>query len=300
MLLSCLCLLPAQFASAQTVVKSISMETPRAYGYVIGDVVRIQADIDIEKNYRLDGSALPKSGLIKRWLSLRQIRTKVEEGSSVDRYRIELDYQIFYAPLTVRNLTIPALDVTFSGAAGNEAHATLPAWDFSISPLHEHDITGASGLPEPRTDAEPGPAQTATDWLLFWLGAVTALIAMGYLAYIRIVLIFWMSGKHFADAGKALRRMEASPMSDPQMRAAFVCVHQAFNISNQGPLFVEGLDEFFTRNMRFLPLRQDIVAFYQASYSLFFGDDAQRAATFPLGRMLKLCRDCLRIERERR
>jgi mxaA protein len=299
---TCLFMLLAPLAFAQASfnpVKSIRMVTPRAYGYVIGDVIHLQADLEIAKNHILDNNALPKPGPINRWLNLRQIHTAHESGPSVDHYRIELEYQIFFAPQIVRNLTIPTLELKFTGADGGTG-VSLPTWNFSISPLHEHGIVSESGLPVLRPDAEPGVPQTAADWLLFWLSAITALLAMGYLAYIKIVLVYWVRGKHFADAGKTLRRMEQSSLSRTQMRSAFVCLHQAFNISNQAPLFAEGLNGFFSRYPHFLPLRRDIEDFYQASYGLFFGDDTQLTTKFPLERIVKLCQDCLSIERAQR
>lgn len=300
LLLSCLCALLTPLAFAQATVnpvKSIRLEMPRAYGYVIGDVIHQQAELEIAKNYKLDGSALPRPGPINRWLNLRQIRTLREAGSNIDHYRIQLDYQIFYAPVTVKNLTIPALDLRFSDAA-EETNASIPSWSFSISPLHESGIQSESGLPVLRPEAAPVIVTALADWLMLWLGIATALLAVVYLGYLNIWLAYWIRGKHFVDACKILRRMELSPLSNTQMRAAFGCMHQAFNVSNQAPLFSEGLDGFFTRCPHYRPLRSEIEDFYRASYDLFFGDDAQPGTAFPLERMVKLCQACLRIERE--
>jgi mxaA protein len=79
---------------------------------------------------------------------------------------------------------------------------------------------------------------------------------------------------------------------------AFTAVHQAFNLTLGYALFTEGLADFFEKHPFYQTERPEIEAFFRASYDLFFGAEKAAVAAFPVSRLVKLCRACIRIERE--
>ncbi|MEW6038701.1 MAG: nonribosomal peptide synthetase MxaA [Pseudomonadota bacterium] len=272
-------------------VNAFSFDTPRAFGYVIGDLIRHEVRIETDAGQRIDVSSLPKEGWINRWLLLR----RVEVRSEGKRQALTLEYQTFYAPLEVKNLTIPGFELQLAGSGERIA---VPDWTFTTAPIRELSVLRAEGLPPMRPEAVP--ARLAT------LGAAAATACFGLLAlggfgwwtYLGAWLPFGRRGRHFADASRELRRLRATGESRETVLAGFSSLHQAFNRTLGEPLFIEDLDGFFLDHPGYGPLREEIRAFFAASYEAFFGEGGVVPA-FGLTRMEALARACLRSERMR-
>jgi mxaA protein len=272
---------------------SIHLEAPHAYGYMVGDTIRHVLTVDPEPGYRLDEASLPKPGPLNRWLELR--RVVVEPGPGA-RFKLVLDYQTFYVPLTVKALSVPGFALRFSGTAGITS-ADMPAWPFSMSPVHGLAVLAEGGLDALQPDAPPEAPDTAAPLLRSSGFGLIGLLALAYLGYLHGLLGFGPRGRHFREARQALRRLEDSGNEAARLRAGFAVVHRAFDRTLEEPLFAERLPEFFAGHAGYTGLRGEIEAFFQASYALFFGDGA--ANDYGLDRLEALCRACLRIERNR-
>lgn len=279
-------------ASAQA-APAIHLEAPHAYGYTVGDTIRHVLAVDLEPGYRLDESSLPKPGPVNRWLELR--RVAVEPGSGA-RLNIALEYQTFYVPLTVKALAIPGFALRFNGAAGVTA-ADIPAWPFSMSPVHGLAVLSEGGLDALQPDAPPDVPDTAAPLRRSGGFALAGALALAYLGHLRGLWGFGPRGRHFREARAALRHLGSGEDEAAALRAGFAVVHRAFDRTLAEPLFAERLPEFFAGHPVYAGVRGEIEAFFQASYALFFGDGP--ASGYGLDRLENLCRACLRIERNR-
>jgi mxaA protein len=273
---------------------AIHLDTPRPYGYAIGDTLRHVVTVEPEPGYRLNENALPKPGPLNRWLELRQM--KVEPGPGTRR-RLILEYQAFYAPLEVKTLRIPAFALLFEGPGG-VVSAEVPAWPFSTAPIHGLSVLAGGGLEPLRPDALPEAPDTALPLARLGGFALAGLAALLYLGHLRGLFDFGRRGRHFREASLALRRLRGQGDGPEALRAGFACVHRAFDQTLGEPLFAERLPDFIAGRTGYEGLRREIEGFFRASYSLFFGNGAP-AEDFTLARLDRLCLACLRAERSR-
>lgn len=271
----------------------IGLETPRPYGYTVGDTIRHAVTIEPEPGYRLDEDALPKPGPLSRWLELRRIAVEPEAGT---KRRIVLEYQTFYAPLAVKPLKIPGLALRFAGPAGPRG-AETPAWPFSMSPIHGPAVLAEGGLDPLRPDAIPEAPATGLPLMRCGGFALAGLAALLYLGQARGLWGLGQRGRYFREAGLALRRLNTDGDAPAALRTGFALVHRAFDQTLSEPLFAEQLPGFFASHAGYAGLREEIEAFFLASYALFFGGGA--APGFGLARLEALCGACVRVERSR-
>jgi mxaA protein len=272
----------------------LELKTPPPYGYAIGDTIRHAVTVEPEPGYRLDEASLPKPGPLNRWLELRRIETGPGPGR---RLRLMLEYQAFYAPLEVKPLKIPGFTLRFTGPGGAAA-AEVPAWPFSMAPLHGLAVLAGGGLEPVRPDAPPEPPDAAGPLVRLGGFALAGSGALLYLGYLRGMFDFGRRGRHFRDARRVLRRLMSAGEDPAALRTGFACVHRAFDRSLGEPLFAERLPDFFAAHTGYAGAREEIEAFFRASYGLFFGDGAAPPA-YGLDRLEALCLVCLRAERSR-
>jgi mxaA protein len=270
-------------------VNAFSFDTPRNFGYVIGDLIRHEVRIETDAGQRIDAASLPKEGWINRWLMLRRVDVR-GEGK---RQALTLEYQTFYAPLEVKNLTIPGFELRLAGSGERLA---VPDWTFTTAPIRELSVLRAEGLPPMRPDAVPARLATSGAAAATAFFGLAALGALSWWAYLSAWLPFGMRGRHFAEACRELRRLRERGESRETLLAGFSSLHQAFNRTLGEPLFLEGLDEFFLDHAAYGAARHEIQDFFRASYEVFFGDGAP-TPPFDLARMEALARECLRTER---
>ncbi|MGZ8219983.1 hypothetical protein, partial [Methylomagnum sp.] len=209
--------------------------------------------VEPEPGQRLDESSLPKPGPLNRWLELRRIAVEPGPGRSL---RVNLDYQTFYAPLTVKPLRIPGPTLRFE-KPGGAVTATAPDWSFSMAPLHGLAVLNGDGLEPLRPDAWPEPPDTTAP--LAGLGGFTlaGLGAWLYLGY----------GRGWFDVGRRGRpALNCAALANrPRERRRCGRVSPACI----GP----SLPEFLAGRVGYADLRREIEAFFRASYDLFFRDE---------------------------
>jgi mxaA protein len=97
--LAVLLLLPTLAGAASQAVSVRTVE-PRGFGYFVGDIFRREVELVVPEAYRLDKASAPAPGRLNYWLDLRAVDLSETNASGARRYRLSLDYQTFYVPLS--------------------------------------------------------------------------------------------------------------------------------------------------------------------------------------------------------
>lgn len=276
-------------------VKSFEFQTPRPYGYVIGDEIAHRVVIEVEKPYRLVGETLPAPGRLNRWLELSALEMSREEAGGMARYRLDLNYQTFYAPLTVTTLAIPGFSLSFE-KDGERVEQAVKPWYFTLSPIRDLAVAAETGGEYLRPDAPAALLEGSGHRLRLVLYSVAAVFTLSAFLYFFGLLPFLSRGQVFNRACRTLAALAGAPSDPEAYRSAMTAVHRAFNTLHGEPLFGNGLDAFFRRHPQFLPARAEIEAFFDASHAVFFSASAE-SRRFPLSRLKAFCRLLRAIER---
>jgi mxaA protein len=285
-----LSLVLAGAARAGEPVRSVEVAHPRAYGYHIGDVLRIEATLVPEAGLRLAPRALPKPGRIGTWLALHALQ--VEDGPAGGRVTLRLDYQAINAPPQVRTVSLPPFDVPLTDGKA-DYKVTLPPWWFTIGPLTPDRVLGRDDLPELRADAPAPPVDTGPleGRLRAW--AAAALLPLAVLAYAWLPLHRLVRRRlPFSRALGEVRRLRRCPAAD-YWPAALQAAHRAFDATAGAAVFADGLEDFLARHPRFLPHAGEMRHFFALSRQVFFhaGTAPQEDDRRRLERLLRRCRD---------
>ena len=285
-LLLVLLILVASPALAQ--VRGVELRVPRAFGYFLGDLVQVQADIRVDPGFTVQRPSLPKPGRVTYWLDLRAVAVEERREGDATLIRLRLTYQDFYAALDSRTLDVPGFSLTIEsdGKGGlTTATAQVPAWKIGVSPLRavqpeRRDDPAEYLLPDgraPRLDPQPA---TATALTLLTL-AVLALVplardrAWGPFAPRR--------GRPFALGLKALRRVKRKARGDDLYREALLVLHRALDATAGRRVLADDLTLFLVSHPAFREQEQNLEQFFAASRRAFFGRETEAAArAFPL------------------
>ncbi len=264
-------------------------DTPRAYGYTVGDVVQRRVQLTLPPGWALDLEALPRTRRPGQALELRSARV---QGTT-----LQLDYQVFLAPTEVRTLELPVLALRFNGPAGDR-EVRVDAWPLTVAPLVPVDVSPREGLGDMRPDVPAAPIDTTLrQHRLLACAVLLGLLALA-LAHLHWGLPGWRRRQQpFAQAWRTLRAVpdRASPQ---QAQAAMKQLHAALNRSAGQVLFAASLPGFVARRPRFVPLQPALADFFSRSQALFFAVPAGTAsASADIAWLKRLCRDCLDAER---
>ncbi|KQP56356.1 hypothetical protein [Methylobacterium sp. Leaf108] len=266
----------------QAQVRAVEVRAPRAFGYMLGDLVRAQVDIVVEDGFAIQAASLPQRGALAYWLDLRDIAVSQADAGDARRVRLDLTYQTFYAALDVRSLEVPGFTVSFvsQGASGaTTASARVPAWTFTISPLREI-LPPAKENPQDymRPDgrvASLDPRPTLFTGLGF---AGLALAAFAGLARDRTWWPFRVRrGRAFAAARRRLRGLGGRPDAAEAYREALLALHRGLDETDGRRVLADDLDRFLDRHPAYRGQAPGLVAFFEASRIAFFGNDTARA-----------------------
>ncbi len=283
-------------ASAQ--VHGVRSQEQRSVGYLIGDRIPRRIAIDHAAGWTLQTASLPAPGPQNYWLELRDVSTRQVSGKAHDTTYVDLDYQSFYAPIAVRELQLPALELRL--VRGDEvAVANVSPWAFTTAPLREVQLVGANDGGEdwltPRDDRRPALSSTSPARTRLLIGSTLALAAAALLA--------WQYGRFpfrpgasrpFAQAARDLRR----PTKGDSARTDFQRLHEAFNQHAGRVLLADDLDDWLRDNPAFASHGNVIARWFQASRRLFFADDEAGArAAFDPPALRRLAADLAASER---
>lgn len=259
-------------------VRSVDLQGPRPFGYLIGDIITLDVDIAVAEPFTLIPGSLPQARSVRFWLDLKSV-TAADLGTQhgEHRYRVAVNYQTFYAPLEPLPLEIPGFTLSF-GDGTNHAEAAVPSWTFLMSPLREIRPTQGEGATLVRPDVEPVPVPVAMlRNLTIGSGAITLLL-LGLLAYHRA---WWPFSRRrarpFVWATRGVRRALAADTQTRGYLAGLVVLHRAFDTTAGRRLLADDVPDFISRLPAFRPLEPDIDRFFQASQHAFFGADPTTA-----------------------
>jgi len=266
-------------------VSYFAVETPRPFGYVIGDEIAQRIVIETRPGITLQTSSLPARGQINRWLNLTQINVEQQGEQTV----INLRYQIFYAPLEVKMLTLPGFTLQFA-QGDNLLIKDVPDWPFTVAPLRELAVRKNEQHEYMRPDVRPPLLSDGAAQMGLWSSFSVSVLLSAYLAY--LYGYFPQSRRRvFKQALKQLAKL-----GEGDMAQALTVAHKAFNKLNRQPLFQHQLADFYRRHAEYQRINQPLEWFFAYSYHYFFSGK-QAATPQHLEKIRELLAQCRKIER---
>ncbi|PZQ10715.1 MAG: hypothetical protein DI564_15455 [Rhodanobacter denitrificans] len=276
-------------------IRAVQPLDTRAVGYTLGDRVPRSVVLRVDRDWQLQTTALPAPGPQTYWLELRALDVHERLEGDARIYRIDLDYQTFYAPIQALERSLPAFEVTVRRGE-QTAHARVPPFRFTMSPLREVKLSAGGEERAPtalRPDIEPGsrPLRPALAALAAAVAAAAAFALALAWHYAR-----WPFGRRparpFAQAARRLRRVL------PDYRQALLTVHRAFDATAGRRVLAEDAAALIDAQPRYAPLAADIGRFFAASRQAFFGSGEQDAAALlPAAELTALTRRLAAAER---
>lgn len=275
------CAISAIVASIGAGAAPATVDQPRPFGYVIGDVVTQRVLLEIE-GHELLPAALPKAERVGVWLERRAARI---ESRPDGRRWLAVEYQVINAPQELTTVNLPSFQLQDLSAG---IALKIAEWPISVNALTPRTAFQAGGLDELRPDrAAP---TIATDpirrQIVIWSGAFLLTLAV-WLAW--VVWRNWReaTARPFARALHDIRRL------DETAPEAWQALHRAFDQTAGRAIQIATLPALFDRAPHLQTLRPEIERFYLQSSELFFGggSSADRLST------RALCAQLRRIEK---
>jgi mxaA protein len=284
-LLSCVLLIGCAGFSHQPISR-FELQTPRPFGYLIGDEIRHRVIVETRKDMSLNPNSVPKQGEVNRWLNLNDVKI-VTDGETGDTV-IDLVYQVFYAPNEVKMLSVPGFILQFN-QAGKSVEQVVPAWNFTLSPIKELAVRkDQDGLNYMRPDALPLPLPTQEQWLGIYASLALALFTAGYPAYLYGYFPAWPKRRIFKRAADELSRL-----SERELERGLAVIHHALNTLNGRPLFKHRLSEFYQAHPEYRSAAEAMAWFFKFSNQVLFAgkQDFNPEDWRKLNDLCRLCRD---------
>lgn len=259
-------------ASAQVDLRATT-EEPRAFGHQVGDVVTRVIWIDVPAGLTLDADSLPAPGRLSAALDLRALSRGDEGIAGGTRLRLELEFQVFAAPVAPRIVDLPTLKLRFDGG-GRSQELRVDPWPLAVSPLGPEAASPRHGLGELRPDQPPPGADTRMLRAVVVAGTTVAALVGVWLAAVYFGLPWW-SRRH-RPFGRAWRELQAARrrgvLGEEATASATITrrLHAALNASAGHVLFAEGVEAFIAAAPRYAPLRADLLSFFERSRGAFF------------------------------
>jgi len=286
-------LLSSCSSSISDPIMLFKVQTPRPFGYVIGDEIKQRIIVEVREGLALQYSSIPGKGEINRWLNLNKVKidkTKISRGI---RYQIDLNYQLFYAPLEVKMLELPRFTLEFR-QFGSSIEKNVPHWDFTTAPLRELAIRKDEGKDYMRADT-PAPLLDNTQPLNRLISSLLiAVLLGGYLAWLYGLLTFLPKYKIFKRPVRQLAKL-----SDDDLPDMLNIMHKALNNLNGKPLFQHRLADFYQRFPQYQQLNNELIWFFDYSNQHYFSA-ANQLSKNENDKIKRLCQHCLQIERGKR
>ncbi|MEQ1528596.1 MAG: nonribosomal peptide synthetase MxaA [Methylococcales bacterium] len=285
-ILCLLLLLVGCSGAAHEPVNYFSVQTPRPFGYVLGDEIEQKIMFEIRPGVSFQVASLPGTGQLNRWLNLNRVEIRQIE----QRYEIVLRYQVFYAALEVKALKLPGFSLQFN-EQGQTFSKEVPAWEFNMSPLRELAVRKTEQGEYMRSDAQPPLLSDRSQKLGFYAATSIAALSASYLAYLYGYLSLWQRRRLFK---RALRKLTHVPANN--IGQALTIVHQALNSLNRQPLFAHQLSDFYRLYPQYQCVNSELDWFFNFSNHYFFSDGFS-TDSLDLEKIKTLCRHCREIER---
>lgn len=285
-------------SSAEVVFRRFEFETPRDFGYFIGDVVRHRVHLELSHPYRLDQTQLLEEGRYDRWLESDKALVNEYEESDHVRYEIELVYRIVNNPDAAIAVFTPKIPLLARGQ-GQSLTKDTPAWAFTVSPLDTRGAGEGTGVGSIRPDSPP-PALGVTSAKIVIAAALAALLGL---------FAHWFHARwglpgsarrrrSFARAHRDLRALARQPASGALYAESLRRFHMAVNDAAGKVIFAGDLESFFSGHPCFEVCRPRIEALYRHSAEVFFKENpTPEPKPDDLRALLQLARECRLAER---
>lgn len=256
------------------------VEQPRAFGYLLGDVltqrVLLRAgDADFAP------VELPAPRRLNVWFERRTPRV---ETSDDGRRWLRVDYQVVNSPQSLATVALPAW--TLESNAG--AKLRIPAWQIKVTALTPATSYDSPAIGELRPDRRPlrPDLKPVRNQLLSWSLALLATLG---------AWVAWVQHRNYGDRlnrpfARALQEIESVDDATPD---AWRALHRAFDRTAGRVVQIETLPMLFVSAPYLEPLRSRIQEFFEQSSERFFGNA-------PAERLLSvraLCRELRQVEK---
>ena len=282
---------PAMPAAAAAAAAAATIEQPRSFGHVLGDVLTQRVLLE-HQGRPLEPGLLPAAARIDLWLERRPSRIETDaEG----RRWLAIEYQLINAPRALTAISLPALTI----ATGSGPAIALPAWPVSIGPLTPAETFGQGDLQPLRPDRPVAALATHP---------IEQHLKLSLLALLAVLLAWlaWWAWRNmreaqqlpFAHAWRELKRID-DPASSPE---AWRVLHRALNRSAGRVVHGASLPQLLADAPYLRPLQPRLEDFYRESTRrFFFAESAAAPAQPPAAYPLKpLCRALRNAEKRHR
>lgn len=281
---------PAAAAAPATAAAIATVEQPRSFGHVLGDVLT-QRVLLADQVRPLEPAALPAAARVDLWFERRPSRIETDVQG---RRWLAIDYQLINSPHTLSAIALPAL--TLATKAGPAI--TVPAWPVSVGPLAPEQAFGQGDLQPLRPDRAVAPlAVHAIERSLQAALLTLAALLLAWLAWWA-----WRNRREaqqlpFAHAWRELKRLE-----DPASPQAWRLVHHALNRSAGRVMQGASLPQLLAHAPYLRPLQPQLEAFYRESTRQFYAVEHARGARgaptdYPLKSLCRALRDAEQRQR---
>ncbi len=275
-------------------ISDLRIDTPRDFGYSIGDKITHEMHLGLSEPLRLDTTSLPETGRLNRWLEISRAVANVEHRNQIRSYRIIVDYQIFNAPPQLTSVTIPQLEFLTTGGA-SPIPVFIPEWTFSIGPITNSDARHNLNL---RPDRRPQPIPVISRRIRLVIATFLLTGLLTYLAYRRWLLPRIKRGRYpFSNALYKLRKLQRLDFEPENYRLGLQAFHAAVNATAGQVVFAGSLHDFLSANTKYAKLEAELSALFARSQDVFFSDSKAAEAHTSLQELVDICQRCRALER---
>ncbi|WP_231886518.1 nonribosomal peptide synthetase MxaA [Methylomonas methanica] len=272
-------------------LRDFQLQTPRPFGYVIGDTIRHRIVVETRSGMALERSSLPAQGRLNRWLQLNDVSVTEQDGSDGKQYQIDLLYQQFYAPLEVKELSIPGFMLRFQ-QHGQTLEQPVAPWPFTVAPLRELVVRQDQHGEYMRPDQAP---TLLDDNAVVQRLLVALTLALGIA--LRLAWLYgYLPGLPKRSVFKRAQR-KVQNLGLQQLPQALSALHAAFNGLHGKPVFLHKLAEFYQSHPEYRSIADELAWFFDYSNRYFFGDASTMPQENDLQKIKTLCLHCREIER---
>jgi len=269
-------------ATDDPALSAATVEQPRAFGYVLGDVITQRVLLE-SAGAPFELAKLPGTQRVGIWLERRAAR--VESAADNKRWLI-VQYQLINAPRILTTINVPPLLLESS----DKGKLLVPEWPVSVNPLTpQSSAFDTAGMGELRPDRPAALIETAPIkrqvWSWFLALAATLAAWAGWTLWRNHLAAL---NQPFARAWYEMRRLDGA---SPQ---AWQTLHRAFDRTAGRVMHSETLQLLFDEAPHLQPLRGRIEEFFAASSERFFGAGTQSTSVS----IHALCDELQRMERQ--
>ncbi|MBD9356480.1 nonribosomal peptide synthetase MxaA [Methylomonas albis] len=284
-------LLAACSGASNQALRDFQVQTPRPFGYVIGDTIPQRIVLETRAGMALERGSLPTPGRVNRWLQLNAVHVQELSGSDGKRYQIDLLYQQFYAPMEVKALNIPGYNLRFQ-QHGQSLEQPVAAWTFTAAPLRELVVRQDQHGEYLRPDQAPPLLDDAVIVQRLFMALAVVLGVALRLAWLYGYLPGRAQRRVFKCAQRQLQKLGLS-----QLPQALAALHAAFNGLHGKPVFLHKLTEFYQSHPEYCSIADELSWFFDYSNRYFFDDASTMPQESDLQKIKALCLHCREIER---